>query len=174
MIIRWRAVVLYVASWPVAMALAVGLHAQTDAQAWVPVVGGDLVGTPDLANRTPATLDLVQTGDFNSDGLTDRASVVRDHARQRYGIVICLSRAEGACVEQLIASGPFDHVKTLGVRKVSLSEARRALSAPRHASSLGTLSRSPASEFLRVFAFEASDAFYLWTGTGFDRVQVTD
>jgi hypothetical protein len=159
----------------VAMALAlVGVHAQGSGQSWVPVVRSDLAGTPDFANRNPTTLDLVQTGDFNGDGRPDRAYVARNQGQQQYGIVICLSRPGGGCVEQLLASGPFKDVKTLGIGKISRSVARETLSGPRYAAAREKLVNSPAAEFLHVFAFEASDALYVWTGTTFDRVQVTD
>ena len=142
---------------------------------WEPVTRADLAGTPDLAHRDRQTLNMRTTGDFNGDGVADRAYVLINKAAAEYRVVVCLSRRAQPCGERTVSSGPIGHIATLGISTANEARLGNALFRSEEGAALGARMRqSGMPDFLHVFAFEASNAIYFLTRRGFEVVQVTD
>ncbi len=89
--------------------------------------------------------------------------------------MVCLSRRSGPCGERIAASGPSARIATLGISTTNATSLRGSFARTEAgAALLARMRRSGARDFLRVFAFEASDAVYFLTGRGFEVAQVTD
>lgn len=158
---------------PLALAAAACSHqAEATGGQWTAVQRSDLAGTPDLASRDPATLNLSADGDYNGDGRKDRAEIRQDRDRSRYGVLVCLSRPSGPCAETLVASGPIAHLRTLGIKSVPAATAATAMAAVKDR--MKSAPRLGKQDLLEVFAFEASSSVFSWTGNGFEETQVTD
>jgi hypothetical protein len=164
----------FLGSIPLAMAAAACSHQAeaTDGAQWAAVQRSDLAGTPDLALRDPATLNLRADGDFNGDGRADSATIRQDRGAARYGVLVCLSRPTGACAETLVASGPAAHLRTLGIKTVPAASAATAMAGVK--ARMASAARLGKQDLLEVFAFEASSSVFSWTGSGFEETQITD
>lgn len=158
---------------PLAVAAAACSHqAEATGAQWAAVQRSDLAGTPDLALRDPATLNLRADGDYDGDGRRDRAEIRQDRGGSRYGVLVCLSRPSGPCAETLITSGPIAHLPTLGIKTVPAATAASAMAKVK--AGMASASRLGKQDHLEVFAFEASSSVFSWTGSGFEETQITD
>lgn len=149
------------------------LHAEVPQ--WEPIFRSDLEGTPDLVNRDPITLDMRVDGDFDGDGRSDLAYVLKNVGAAEFRVTVCLSRPSLPCVEQVIRSGPIAHISTLGLDTFTEGQLGNFYARSRRGPALReSIRQSPAREFLLVFTYESSATAYIWLDGRFQPVGVMD
>lgn len=142
--------------------------------AWMPVTRADVDGSPNMAMRDPATLNLTAIGDFDGDGGPDRAYIEKNEASSQFRVVACLAQRTGPCVEQIVRYGRQADIRSLGISTVSRESVRLSLTRSGRRHSLNLLDQSIARDLLDVFTFESSMTVFVWTHSRFDPVEVMD
>lgn len=141
---------------------------------WMPVTRADVDGSPNMAMRDPATLNLTATGDYDDDGRPDRAYIEKNEASSQFRVVACLAQRTGPCVEQIVHYGRQADIPSLGISTVSRESVRLSLMRSGRRHSLNLLNQSIADDLLDVFTFESSMTVFVWTHSRFDPVEVMD
>lgn len=103
------------ASIPAAALLALGACDEGGADGWTPVTLQSLEGTANYEYRTGSNGDgLSAEGDFDGDGETDRAVMVKDEAAGQYAVRVELASGE----RHVVGEGPLDRLPMMGLSPV--------------------------------------------------------
>lgn len=130
--------------------------ASASSQQWIEISRRDIYDADRANARESLTANVHAFGDFNGDGIRDRAAIYRDANRQRYAVFACLSQNQGQCRNQFVSQGPYKDVLNLGVMVLRATK-----------SECSSIAAGSKADCVGVFTFESSGALNRWTGASF-------
>ncbi|MBL4894816.1 MAG: hypothetical protein JKY59_08150 [Emcibacter sp.] len=147
-----------------------------DRKDWQLVEIESLAATSDYQFRHKKTDGyLLVTGDFNGDGVTDRAEISKKNTNETYGLIAYVSRGTEGYDQHILNEGDWSIFSRMGISREDPGEYKTACGKGYgRCKSDAPLSVSFPYDAINFFMFDSASMFFIYKNDSFYTVWISD